>query len=317
MILPNGRVMVGSHAVAIEYRKNQKHACDPKCKAAGHLYRHPYKKPVPVMAARSGRREVTVPAQEFIRRDGEREHYAIDNPPLVIVNSPKGVKKMATIRMKRNSKGQFVAARARSNAPRKHSRKKGHRRNPPFWTAGAIVNSPKHKKKAARRNPPRAANFLGIPLVMPEVSDVFGIAGGIAGPPIVKGFAMQLLPASVTSSTAGKWGVEIGSYVLPPVAGYMIGGRRVLRMVFAGQLAGLVVRLVQQAAAKISASLPAAGVAGYITGPRAARTGVMLNGYTGPVSRAQLSAGAGTASRMSNRGSRWTGQSKWAGTRTR
>ncbi len=279
-----GKKMLGPKILDFTYSKaGMNHACDPKCRAAGHIYRHRYNKRIPVVAGARGR--VSVPAQEFIRRDGSRELFAVDNPPLIIVNSPKGGKNVArTIRMKRNNKGQFVAARA--NSPRKtRGRKKGHRKNPPFWTAGAIVNSPKKKravshKRKAQRNPPsmRVPNFLGLPLVMPEVSDVLGIATGLAGPPIVKGFAMQMLPASITTSTVGKWGVEIGSYVLPAVGGYTIGGRRTLKMVFAGQLAGIVVRLVQQAAARITASLPAAGVAGYMNMPGRRA----LNGYVPP-----------------------------------
>lgn len=331
--------MIGDRAEAITYIKGQRHACDPQCKAAGHRYRHVYKKTVPIMAG--SRKEITVPAREFIRRDGAREHYAVDNPPLLIVNGPERRKKVATIRMKRNRKGQFVAA---GRAAPKKARKKKSRRNPPWWTAGAVVNSPKAKKrkkarryvagrKKYRRNPPTSlGSFAGIPLAMPEITDVLGIAGGLAGPPMVKGFAMQLLPASVTTTTVGKWGVEAGSYVLPVVAGYMIGGRRAVRNVIAGELAGVAVRLVQQVTASISANIPALN--GYTrSGARA------LGGYTGPVSRRQLANGSQgdnpavywdpprqaaipqavwvgrptqfAATRQSPRVSRFTGYSRW------
>ena len=303
MKLPNGRTMIGDRMLSVTYRKGQKHACDPACRAAGHVYRHTYKKPVPLMAG--GRGEVRVPARLFKRRDGAVEPYAVDNPPLIIVNGPKSQKrsksKMArTYKMRRNKSGQFVATR--SNPPRKkrHSKKRGHRKNPPFWTAGALVNSPKHrkKKKGARRNPPRTQQIFGIPLVMPEVADILGITGGLAGPPMIKGFAMQLLPSSVTNSTTGKYGIEAGSYILPPVIGYMVGGRRALKNVLTGELAAVAVRLVSQVTAQISKALSSNGVGSYTRRAPVSASG--LNSYL-PGGRRQLGVGAYSESRQSPR----------------
>jgi hypothetical protein len=260
-----GREMIGDRMMSVTYQKGQAHACDPACRAAGHVYRHTYKKPIPFMAGAKG--EVRAPARIFTRKDGTTELYAVDNPPLLIVNGPQTTKRstqnMATYKMKRNRSGQFVAVRSAGKRKRKA------KKNPaPFWTAGALVNAPRHhkkKRKAARSNPPRAARaarvpqLFGFPLVMPEVSDVLAITGGLAGPPMLKGFAMQLLPASVTTSAAGKWGIEAGSYIVPPVAGYIIGGRRALKMVLAGEAAAVGVRLLGQLTAQISAMLPTVG----------------------------------------------------------
>lgn len=203
---------------------------------------------------------------------------------------------MATYKMRRNNKGQFVAVRSNPPRKRKHAKKRS-RKNPPFWTAGALVNSPKHKKKA-RRNPPstRAMNVFGIPVVMPEMADVIGITGGLAGPPMIKGFAMQLLPASFTNSVTGKYGIEAGSYILPPVAGYMIGGRRGLKNVLAGELAAVAVRLVGQLTAQISAALPSNGVGSYTRQAPVNASG--LNSYL-PGGRRML--GAYSESRQSPR----------------
>lgn len=287
--------------LSVTYRKGQKHACDPACRAAGHVYKHTYKKPVPLMAG--SRKEVQVPARLFTRRDGAVEPYAVDNPPLLIVNGPTSEKrskrKMATYKMRRNGKGQFVAVRSNPPRKRKHAKRKS-RKNPPFWTAGALVNSPKHRKKrkGARRNPPsgRTQQIFGIPLVMPEVADILGITGGLAGPPMIKGFAMQLLPASWTNSTTGKYGIEAGSYILPPVLGYMVGGRRGLKNVLAGELAAVGVRLVGQLTAKISQALPTNGVGSYTY--RAPVNAGGLNSYL-PGGRRQL--GAYSESRQSPR----------------
>jgi hypothetical protein len=312
MKLPNGRTMLGDRMLSVTYRKGQKHACDPACRAAGHVYRHTYKKPIPLMAG--GRKEVRVPARLFTRRDGAIEPYAVDNPPLLIVNGPHTEKRrrknMATYKMRRDSKGHFVA---RSNAPRKR-KKKTHRKNPPFWTAGALVNSPKHRRKArrkARRNPPtvRTPVFLGIPLVMPEISDVLGITAGLAGPPMVKGFAMQLLPASVTTSTMGKYGIEAGSYILPPVVAFFIGGRRALKNVLTGEAAAVAVRLVGKFTAQISASLPANGVASYMPQGQAAVGAGGLNSYLPAAKRGRMLNAYANSRTSARSASRFTGNS--------
>lgn len=321
-----GRTVIGNRMVSVRYIKGQKHACDPACRAAGHLYEHKYKKPIPFVAG--GRGEVRAPARLYTRRDGTVEPYAVDNPPLLIVNGPTSTKRsksMATYKMKRNAKGRFVAIR---NAPRKKKKSKS-RRNPPFWTAGALVNSPKHHKRrrrtaVARRNPPRTARvpmFFGIPLVMPEIPDVLAITGGLAGPPMIKGFAMQLLPASVTTSTAGKYGIEAGSYIIPPIVGYMLGGRRALKNVLAGEAAAVGVRLLGQLTAQISASISAAQpgampigtVAGYLPRGNALTKANGLGGRLGtymPQGTRMLNAYAD--SRNSSRA-----QSRFTGRRTR
>jgi len=272
------RNLIGDRIFSVLYQKGQKHACDPACARANHFYRHKYRKPIPFVKGRDG--QVSAPARVFTRTDGAEELYATDNPPLMIVNGPKTQRRaptMATFKMRRNSKGQFVAVR---NAPRKKSHKKHHaKKNPPFWTAGALVNRPKRVKP--RHNPAGLpAKILGFPLVFPDIKDVLGITAGIAGPPLVKGFAMQLLPASITTSSAGKWGVEAGSYILPAVGGYMLDGRNGLKMVLAGEAAAVAVRLLSQLTSTISANVPAMSSYGPRgLGPHALRSGGGVASY--------------------------------------
>lgn len=301
--------------LSVLYRKGQKHACDPACRAAGHVYRHTYKKPLPFVKGKDG--QVAAPARFFTRDDGATELYATDNPPLLIVNSPKTQRRnkpMATFRMKRNGKGQFVAVR---NSPK---RRRKARKNPPFWSAGALVNPRKGRKKkhAPRHNPPakaarRMASVLGFPLVFPEISDILGITAGLAGPPLVKGFAMQMLPASVTTTSMGKIGVEAGSYILPAAAGYMLGGRQGLKMVLAGEAAAVAVRLVGDLTARISGSLPT--MSNYntrVTGNYTRAQGLgRMGSYMKPVEGRRM-LGAYANSRQSPRG-----MSNHSGRRTR
>jgi hypothetical protein len=274
-----GRNLIGDRIFSVLYQKGQRHACDPACARANHFYRHKYRKPIPFVKGKDG--QVSAPARVFTRVDGQEELYATDNPPLLIVNGPKTTQRrqptMATYKMRRNAKGRFVAVR---NAPRRKAHRKHHaKKNPPFWTAGALVNKPRRARRSGAGGL-MPAKFLGFPLVFPDMKDVLGITAGIAGPPLVKGFAMQLLPASITTSTAGKWGVEAGSYIVPAIGGYMLDGRNGLKMVLAGEAAAVAVRLLSQLTSSISANVPTMSSYGPRgLGPNALRSGGGVASY--------------------------------------
>lgn len=295
--------LVSDQVEEIFYRKGQPHACDAKCKAAGHRYRHKFSKRVPITVGRDGKARAVFQAKTFTMPGGGREPFLI-NPPLIIANSPKPRRKkkpMAkTIRMRRNGKGQFVAVRS-TNPPKKrhHAKRRStavarRRHNPPFWLA-----NPKRKTKH-RSNPPKIA---GIPLIMPDISDVLYVSAGLAGPPIVKGFALKMMPS--LSTMAGGYLLEGIGYAVPAAAAYAIGGRTALRKVLVGEAASIVVRMVQSAMAQISTTAvlpgqPAVGrMRGYLPQSRARN---LVRGYTGP-SRATL---RGTPARSLARSSRFS-----------
>lgn len=257
----------------------------------------------------------------FETPDGGTEPYLINprpksrrrsNPPLIIVNPKRGKKPMAgrTIQMTRNRYGQFVAkkrnspARKRKNTPARRkttarastrSRSTAKRRSnpPPFWTAGVVTNR-KRAKRRTRKNPAsislsRQGKIAGVPV--PALSDVGYISMGLAGPPLVKGAALKFIPTSWTVTQAGMYAVEGIGYAVPPIVGYMVGGTRAVRLVVAGEAAGLVVRLVSRWTGQGLGRLPShyrgsPGVRGYL----APTTSASLRGYLAPTTQTALRA---------------------------
>lgn len=260
----------------------------------------------------------------FDMGEGRHEPFVVDNPPLVIVNAPDkrghGGTMGRVIQMRRNRYGQFVAkkstsgrkraakkGRPRKNAPAAHGargRTTSHttraRKNPPFWTAGRTTSN---ARRAPRKNPPvlsmdKTGRIGG--LSIPAAQDVIAIAGGIAGPPIVKGFTVSLIPAAYQGKVWVKWGTEIVGYGIPIFTAKMIGGARAMRWVIAGELASLLVR----AATALMANAPQLGrrraMRGYI--PNVSQK--QLRGYIPGVSQKQLRAVPKSGRRMSANRSR-------------
>jgi hypothetical protein len=185
------------------------------------------------------------------------------NPPLIIVNPKKRRKKRVakTINMKRNRLGQFVKGRAaapKRNLPARRKRatvatraarprRRTAKRNPPIpWTAGAVGN--RRRRQTPKRNPKllggldRQGRLLGIPV--PAASDVLYMTLGLGGPPIIKGITQRFIPTAWAVNQAAGWAVEGLSYAAPIGIGYMVGGTRAVRSVIAGEVAGLLVRVV-------------------------------------------------------------------------
>lgn len=220
---------------------------------------------------------------QFFEKNGGVEPYLI-NPPLIIANGPNERRRITTvakvIRMTRNRKGQFVKASRQTNPVRKRSvsvkrRKAARRSNPPFWTAGALLNPRRSKRRGTtravvrrghrRHNPPSAAlsggtMVAGIPI--PRIGDLLALAGGIMGPPIIQGFALQYAP-TFGATTTGRYVIKAVSYVVPPLIGYALAGRRGLAVVVAGELAALTVQGVQYLLKQIAPSVPTGQVRGY------------------------------------------------------
>jgi hypothetical protein len=137
------------------------------------------------------------------------------------------------------------------------------------------------RKKHHRRNPPEIAG-IKLPNIEETLMLSAGVAGGIAGPPIIQGFINPWLvsagiiqtPAPATASSIPALLVKGVSYALPIAIGYWVGGRN-------GAKAGVFVSAIQS----MAASLPGGTTtSGYI--PRAAA----FRGYTNLVPRASLAA---------------------------
>jgi hypothetical protein len=192
---------------------------------------------------------------------------------------------MAVISMKRNRKGQFVAAgRSRSNAPKKRRSHKRTTRRKNYIGAGALVPLANPRRRGRRHNPPAIA---GIPMAMPVPGTIAAVLGGLIGPTTI-----QTLGASIASSggtqqisPTTKTIIKVVSYVAPPAIGYMIGGAAVMRNVVAGEIAGA---LAGQVATMIQSALATSGLSGYF--PRRPQQR-MLSGYVGQTSRNQLNGG--------------------------
>lgn len=188
------------------------------------------------------------------------------NPPLIIVGNPKGENKVATIRMKRNRKGQFIAA-GRSNPPRKKKRSKA-RKN--FYSVGGVVPNPKRR---GRRNPPMPA-IAGVQL--PDLGDVLAVSVGVAGPPLIQGFAAAVAPTALANKTT-KTIVQVGSWVAPPLGALLLFGKGAAKRVLQGELVSLTVQAISQGVTALQRSITGQ-VSGYMRAGSAAK---LLSGGMG------------------------------------
>ena len=211
------------------------------------------------------------------------EDSCISNPHLIIANKKHKRKTMAkTIVMHRNRKGQFVKGRA-SN-PKHHKKAKHHKSN-------QMLSNRRHHRKSN----PTAIPLPGIGRVQFPVATVIGVTAGLALPPLVQGFVTPYFP-----SYAAQYPIafRLASNFAVLGGAYMIGGRTATRDVFVGEVAGWLVQQIQSASGMIAGTgmgnprfFPYG--AGRVVGARGMR------GYTGPVSRYQMSGYTRPTSRLS------------------
>lgn len=205
------------------------------------------------------------------------------NQPLIIVGNPKkkGKRKMArTIHMKRNRKGQFV--KGSSNAPRKKGRKHKARRN--YYSVGAVVPNKPHRR--GRRNPP-ALQLAGVQL--PDLGDVLAVSVGVAGPPLIQGFAAAIAPTAITNKTT-KTLVQVGSWVVPPLAAAAFFGKASAKKVLQGELVSLAVQGLSSLVTSLQRSIVGNGVSGYMRAGQAAKLLSGMGSYYRPGGSRTLSA---------------------------
>lgn len=201
-----------------------------------------------------------------------RRHPAKRNPHLVVLNSPKGKKKMARRRSK--SYMAWVRSHRRKNPSRHHRRA---RRNP--WpAAGMVVANPRRRVRyyarhyrRARHNPMKIGGF-SLPFNIKTVA-LGGL--GFMAVPYVEGFVLPYIPVGIKSNMFGKYAIKIGCAAL---VGFL--GRKAF-----GTGQGNAVAIGAGINVAVSAINQVIGMSGYYTatGPGMgaySRSGAGLGAYT-------------------------------------
>lgn len=200
----------------------------------------------------------------------------MENPHIAIVGNPR-------------KKGKKMAAKRRN--PRRRGRKANPRRKARrnFPTAGLAFNPRKRRnpRRKARRNPVhhmrsrrrsgrRNPALLGVAL--PPVQMIAFGAGGFIGTPMVEGFINKFLPASITTSTLGRYAVKIGTVLgLTWLVKTFLSNKEAFPVAMGGSMY-IVVSAVNEFAPQLTQTGPP--VAAVTTGASAYRGG-MINAYRG------------------------------------
>jgi len=146
------------------------------------------------------------------------------NPHLGIINPRKrGRKKGKKSMARRSSKAHMAYVRSfRKNAKRRRPtirRKRRARRNP--WpVAGAVLANPRRRRSVRRRRTHAVARrrrsgysrnprLLGLEL--PPLNKVLFAGVGFVVPPMLEGVITGFVPASISSSTIGKYAVRVAA----------------------------------------------------------------------------------------------------------
>lgn len=154
------------------------------------------------------------------------------NPYVGIINHPhkakrksvkkKGVKGMAKRRSSSKAHMAYVrsfrkGAKRRKASPARKRRRSTARRNP-YPLAGLVVNPRKRRRarratavaRRRRSNGGYSRNPRIFGFELPPVEKVMFAGIGFVAPPMVEGLVSNFIPASITSSTIGKYAVRIG-----------------------------------------------------------------------------------------------------------
>jgi len=168
---------------------------------------------------------------------------------------------------RRSSKAHMAYVRSfRKNARKRHRKA---RRNP-YPLAGVISANPRRKRRSARRNPVmhrrhRRSGYRRNPSIMgfslPPLQSVLYAGAGFAGVPLVEGFLTPMLPASVTTTTLGKYGVRIGAVIGLSYLTKMVLGNEAAKMVGIGGGAYVAISAVREFAPGVIPGLSAYGPA--------------------------------------------------------
>lgn len=136
----------------------------------------------------------------------------LDNPRLLILNSPKSERKKTMRRNTRRRRRPYRMNRRRSSA-RMHARSRSNFRPNPHrrrhYRRNLFVN--RGKRRHYRRNPPSFAmggDILGFP-----IKQVLTAGGAVIVAPYLEHEILNLLPVSFAAQTSGRWTAKVGAAV--------------------------------------------------------------------------------------------------------
>lgn len=145
------------------------------------------------------------------------------------------------------------------------------------------VRAVKRRRTSYRRNPA----ILGISL--PPLQSVLFAGVGFIAPPIVEGFLSGFIPASLQSSTIGKYALRIGSVLALSFAAKQFVGAEQAKMVAIGGGAYVLTTAISEFAPGmipgLSGYVPSNGMGAYITasGPTMQSLGMPQASFPGNV----------------------------------
>lgn len=140
---------------------------------------------------------------------------------------------------------------------RNPSRRRGRRNAYPV--AGLVVN--RHKRRGHKRHYSSNPKIFGFQL--PNITDAIYGAVGFVGTLIAEGFVTPMLPASITMTTLGKYGVRVGLVIAETYLAKLLLGNRAAAIVAIGGGSYVLVTAVKEFAPGV---IPGLGT--YAQAPR-------------------------------------------------
>jgi hypothetical protein len=171
------------------------------------------------------------------------------NPHLVSLNPKRksGRKKMRRRLPPRSKSGRFL--KRRTNAPRRRARRNAYfmnprrrtRRNPIRRRARRNAYFVNPRRRRARRNP---ALFSGNRILGFTFQEILYTGAGFIAPPVIEGFLLQYLPATLVTNKIGKYAIKAGAVAALSFAGGKFLGREAGKYIAIGGMTYLVATLV-------------------------------------------------------------------------
>lgn len=144
------------------------------------------------------------------------------------------------------------------------------RSNPPRRRARRYFSN--RRRRSYRSNP--ALSVMGFQL--PNLMDVAAVATGMVVPPIISGYIMGWLPASLQTSSAAKWAVKAASVLAPSMIVRSFVSRRAGNLMLLGGTVSFVLDLIKEFAPGVIPGVGYQPLLGAFTAPPAFGTRARL-----------------------------------------
>lgn len=210
------------------------------------------------------------------------------NPHLISLNPKRSLKMARRKTPRRGAGGRFLkASHSRpqkrrtikmsgylANPQRRHTSRRGAapRKNAYFG------NPRRSRRRIARRNPPM---FGGNRIMGLSVNELLYTGVGFIVPPAVEGFAKGFLPATLTSTPLGRYGLKVGTVALLSMAGNKFLGREAGKYIAIGGATYIIANLVIDFMPTLFSGFAGYMNPGQTTPARALRGGPFLGMYSG------------------------------------